>query len=484
MFPLIEGEEFNVLVADIDEFGLTEPIVLAPDGETIVDGRNRYRACEKCSRDPIFRTLGSHYDEPLIVKYIISANLHRRHLDVGQRAFIGIEIKRSYAEAAEARRLANLKQNQESAGQTEGADSSHREEDQSSETSEEVQPATSGRSADQAADEVGVSATSLKQAERLDEEAPDLASAVKSGQMSLNAAYNILLERRQAAAEAEEEVKRQEAEAARPMLTLLTFEGQEVPYPEPKSKSTFNATNEAVSWAAWTWNPVTGCNHGCEYCYARELALKESFRNAYPVGFTPLFHHERLEAPANTKVPSGTKRSPAKGRVFVCSMADLYGKWVPTDWISQVHQSCINNPQWEYLFLTKFPARYNQVKLPSTGWMGTTVDRQHRVKVAETAFRKIEGVRVKWLSLEPLLEPLEFTDLSMFDWVIIGSQSQTNQPDGVVKSFAPNFEWVSRLTDQAHEAGCKVWLKENLLGYPKSDRPGMTLIQESPHLRE
>jgi protein gp37 len=266
------------------------------------------------------------------------------------------------------------------------------------------------------------------------------------------------------------------------MLWLPTHTGELVPYPQPKGEAKFNRTNEQVSWAVWTTNPVTGCLHGCKYCYARELATSPSYAQTYPVGFTPLFHPERLDAPRNTKVPEQAKTDSRYGRVFVCSMADLYGKWVPDEWIEQVHKSCIDNPQWEYLFLTKFPRRYVGLNLPPTAWIGTSVDEQKRVRLAEEAFRQIKNVRVKWLSLEPLRELLQFTDLSMFDWIVIGAQSATNQPDGHVPAFAPPIKWVTHLMDQAEEAGCKVYLKPNLLGIPNPQSPGMQLIQEEPRL--
>lgn len=278
-----------------------------------------------------------------------------------------------------------------------------------------------------------------------------------------------------------------------PMLTLYTHEGNPVAYPKPASKPTFNNTSgPGISWASWSWNPVTGCLHGCNYCYAREIANSNRAAATYPVGFTPLFHHERLDAPAGTTIPDkyrdddhqpcgkGDCQICAYRRVFVCSMADLYGQWVPDEWIDQVHQSMLESPQWQYILLTKFPQRYNRVKLPPSAWVGTSVDEQKRVRIAENAFRKIDNVAVKWLSLEPLLEPLEFTDLSMFDWVVIGAQTETRQPDGEVESFAPPFEWVSRITEQAREAGCKVHHKPNLLGRTSSDSPGMKLLNEYP----
>jgi protein gp37 len=153
--------------------------------------------------------------------------------------------------------------------------------------------------------------------------------------------------------------------------------------------------------------------------------------------------------------------------------------------ITQVHASCIANPQWDYLFLTKFPKRYTELQLPKTAWIGTSVDHQSRVKYAEDAFRQIKDVRVKWLSLEPLLEPLQFTDLSMFDWVVIGAQSATRQPKdiavhGYVEEFAPPFEWVASIVAQAREAGCRVYCKPNLLGETNPQSPGMQMPQEDP----
>jgi protein gp37 len=268
------------------------------------------------------------------------------------------------------------------------------------------------------------------------------------------------------------------------VIALKTHLGEDVAYRSPKGRPTFNKTNEQISWAGWSWNPVTGCLHGCRYCYARELAYKPSYAAAYPVQFTPLFHHERLDAPANTQVPADAAVDSRLRRVFVCSMADLYGKWVPDEWIEQVHASCIANPQWEYLMLTKFPRRYVGLKLPPTAWLGTSVDEQKRVRFAEEAFRQIKGVRVKWLSLEPLLAPLEFSDLTAFDFIVIGAQSATEQPDGHVAEFAPPFEWVARLVAQAQEAGCRVYLKPNLLGIPNPQSPGMRLIQEEPAVFE
>jgi protein gp37 len=257
------------------------------------------------------------------------------------------------------------------------------------------------------------------------------------------------------------------------MLTLLDHTGKEYPYPKPQSKPTFNhSPSDGISWANWSWNPVTGCLHGCDYCYAR--AIINRYPDANPAGFTPLFHEERLGAPANTVIPEryrddnhpacnlGDCEICAYRRVFVCSMADLYGRWVKGHWIDQVHAAMLDEPRWQYILLTKFPGRYPGLKLPPSAWVGTSVDEQKRVRIAEDAFRQLDDHVVKWLSLEPLKEPLEFTDLSVFDWVVIGAQTATVQPDGHVPAFDPPAEWVIRITAQAKEAGCQVHWKPNL----------------------
>jgi protein gp37 len=267
-------------------------------------------------------------------------------------------------------------------------------------------------------------------------------------------------------------------------IMLITWDGKEVPYEIDKNyKPQFNVTTQEVGWASRTWNPITGCKHPCEwYCYAKEIA--ERFPAVFPVGFTPVFHPERLDAPANTKVPKEAATDPWHKLVFVGSEADNFGKWVPTPWIELVFASCTADPEWEYLFLTKNPRRYLEFidTFPPTAWIGASVDTQKRVRVTEDAFRGLKHVeRIKWLSVEPMLEPVEFTDLSLFDWVVIGALSATRQHP---EPFAPQWEWVVRLWMQAKEAGCAVHLKTNLLGVTNGQFPGMVLPREYPVLRE
>ncbi len=474
-FPLIDGDEFDSLVGSIKRNGLRKPILLNHDKTVLIDGRNRYRACEAATVDPVFDVLPERYTEPMVLDLILDLNLDRRHLNAGQRAMVAV----AYKEAIEKAQPKGGRPIGGNAEVTLSPNVTKPGTDPSPVSSQNVAAKSRDdrKSAHRAAKMTGASGTGVKQAAAVQRDAPDLAKKVVNGEMALDAADRERKRRLEEQRRREPEPARPQPRAPeRPMLTLYTHDGKPVAYPEPQGRPTFNNTSgPGISWAQWSWNPVTGCLHGCDYCYAREIATSDRYRQAYPVGFTPLFHPERLDAPINTRVPAGYRDDPSWRRVFVCSMADLYGRWVPDEWVAQVHAAMLRSPEWQYITLTKFPTRYVGLDMPAGAWVGTTVDEQKRVRIAEDAFRQIDGVAVKWLSLEPLRERLEFADLSMFDWVVIGAQTPTVQPSGPVPMIQPDWRWVLDITQQAREAGCRIHWKPNL-----RQNPGMTWPDEYP----
>jgi protein gp37 len=322
-----------------------------------------------------------------------------------------------------------------------------------------------GKARDKLGARVGLSGRTIDKIAAIVEQ-PDIAAKVEAGESSIEAGYKEARQRVKVAKSVPAEADKPKHSQETTRIVTASGEWSMIPLP---NRVVFNQTNDSVDWAKWTWNPVTGCEHGCKFCYAREIANSERMRAYYPNGFEPTFHEYRLEAPANTTKPKSDDTR--DGRVFVCSMADLFGTWVPQDWIQKVFAACIKSPDWEYLFLTKWPARYAKLPLIEGAWYGASVIQQADVQRVTAAMSKIDGRVVRWVSLEPMLGPIKFADLGWCDLMVIGSQTATNQPDGFVPAVAAKFDWVANVVRQCRDAGVPVYLKSNLVSSPGMDMP-------------
>jgi hypothetical protein len=223
----------------------------------------------------------------------------------------------------------------------------------------------------------------------------------------------------------------------------------------PFGKSQFNYyDSDCITYARWGWSPISGCLRDCPWCFARPHALRW-----FKPKFEPAFYPRRLQCPQHTKVPAEAATDISYKNVFACSMADLFGPWVPDDLIEMVLAAAAQAPQWNFLFLTKYPRRLLEFEFPDNAWVGATVNTQARVAEAEEVFQYVKA-RVKWLSCEPMLERLTFTHLDRFQWVVIGGTIPSTKK---AEAFTPPLEWVLHLRTQAQNAGCKVY-EENLNG--------------------
>ena len=243
--------------------------------------------------------------------------------------------------------------------------------------------------------------------------------------------------------------------------------------------------NTRIDWADMTWNPVTGCRNGCHYCYAARMArrcgnidgggglyiMDEPMKTAtadgkyvpaiYPFGFSPTFHRYRLDQPARKKRPRN---------IFVCSMADLFGDWVPTRWIVEVLDACLAATQHNYLFLTKNPERYVRLDklalLPRRHnfWYGTTT-----TKEGDPYF--FSDFHNTFVSVEPMMGPMRpGSDGILVDWVIVGAETGPR-----ADKVTPERAWVEDLLGACREEGVPIFMKGNLAGVW-----GEELIQELP----
>ena len=212
---------------------------------------------------------------------------------------------------------------------------------------------------------------------------------------------------------------------------------------------------DSIEWARFSLNTVTGCLHDCPYCYARDIATR-----LFKQKFVPTFHPDRLAAPSNTKIPAKARRDVSCRNIFANSMSDLFGQWVPNNWVEATISMAEQNPKWNFLTLTKFPQRAADFEFPSNWWMGTTIDAQCRVANAEKAFKKIK-CGTKWLSVEPLLEPLTFRHLDLFQWIVIGGASPSTKTPAWPIEGSQFFEWVADLHVAARKAGLSIYYKTN-----------------------
>lgn len=273
-----------------------------------------------------------------------------------------------------------------------------------------------------------------------------------------------------------------------------------------------------IDWCDSTWNPVTGCLHGCEYCYARRIAERFEAREiydpecqckryliergmltgtgkpfeldypweqknkdgsitkaAYPFGFEPTFHRYKLDEPQRWKKPR---------TIFVCSMADLFGEWVPDEWIAEVFRACEAAPQHRYLFLTKNPKRLCLMASATKVFLWNVDHKDSQVHPRTTEYAEVMRLPIRdnwWFgstidnskatcfcdgrtwntftSIEPLTEHLNMGIGSFGNskWTIIGAETGNRKG-----KITPKREWVENIVEAAQMTGMKVFMKESL----------------------
>lgn len=211
------------------------------------------------------------------------------------------------------------------------------------------------------------------------------------------------------------------------------------------------AQKSTIEWTEATWNPVTGCtkiSEGCQHCYAERMAkrLYAMGQERYKNNFAVTLHEDLIDRPKEWRKPR---------TVFVNSMSDLFHQRVPIEFIQAVFRTMEETPWHTYQVLTKRARRLLQLSshLPWSKniWMGVSVENQDHVdRVAAlsntTAF-------VKFLSLEPLLGPIDSLPLDGIDWVIVGGESGP-------RSRPMEKSWVRGIRDTCLNNGVPFFFKQ------------------------
>lgn len=198
-------------------------------------------------------------------------------------------------------------------------------------------------------------------------------------------------------------------------------------------------------WCDFTWDPVTGCKMECPFCSGRnrmshfkgdirynmsdERILKDEAAGLFiltkplsknksaipaPTGFYPTLHPYRLPLAAKKWKPAN---------INVCHSGELFGDWIPTEWILQVFEACEAAPWHNFLFLTKNPKRYRE--LDEAGLLPTSQNFWYGTRVSEPTEAYVSNRHHTFICVEPLNCFANRYTVPETDWIIIGGDENT-----------------------------------------------------------
>lgn len=207
-----------------------------------------------------------------------------------------------------------------------------------------------------------------------------------------------------------------------------------------------------IEWTEATWNPTVGCTKispGCKNCYAESMAkrLKAMGTPGYENGFTLTILPDRLEEPVRRKKPTV---------YFVNSMSDLFHRSVQDIYIEQVFDVIQRCPQHTFQVLTKRADRlasfFKKRAVPSNAWIGVSVE-DKTYGVPRIDYLRQVNARIRFLSVEPLLDDVGILDLRDIHWVIVGGESGP-------KARPMKIEWVESIRQQCKEQDVQFFFKQ------------------------
>jgi len=200
-----------------------------------------------------------------------------------------------------------------------------------------------------------------------------------------------------------------------------------------------------IEWCDETWNPVTGCSKvsaGCRFCYAQAIAARFWGDRA----FTDVrIHPDRLEQPLKWRKPR---------RVFVNSMSDLFHEDINEGFIRDIFGTMALAPQHQYLVLTKRPERMRRLfdrgvlrGRHATEWPLPNVLLGVSCEDQATADDRIPilldtPASVRWVSYEPGLGPVDFTDLSVRTGEQWNALDRVEAADAEPGSPSTTLDWI------------------------------------------
>jgi len=235
------------------------------------------------------------------------------------------------------------------------------------------------------------------------------------------------------------------------------------------------ASESSIEWTQMTWNPVRGCtrvSEGCRNCYAERLATRFA-------GPGQAYEGLSVMTPAGPRwtnqvqLVDGVLEQPLRWRqprlIFVNSMSDLFHPDVTFEFIERVFDVIQRCPQHTFQMLTKRSERLRQLapllNWPANAWMGVSVE-DARVIHRIDDLRDVPAA-IRFLSVEPLIGPIDNLPLDGIDWVIVGGESGPG-------ARPIEHEWVESILRQCQEAEVAFFFKQ--WGGPRKHRTGRELL--------
>lgn len=189
-------------------------------------------------------------------------------------------------------------------------------------------------------------------------------------------------------------------------------------------------------------NIVVGCPIGCPYCYAacncRRFHITDDFSE-------PVFFERKLAILDSVKPTNW----------FLTCMSD-YAFWMPK-WTEAIFSRIADNPQHNYVLLSKRPDLATISTDLDSVWMGTTVNSRADLHRIDDLRRSVPAKHYH-VTFEPLFDDPGAIDLDRIDWVVVGTETGRRRDRGVTDPA-----WALSIADQCREAGVPVFMKEDLL---------------------
>ncbi len=201
------------------------------------------------------------------------------------------------------------------------------------------------------------------------------------------------------------------------------------------------ATGNMYKWVTHVWSPIKGCKHDCPYCYVKSMKARYGLDDTIRIDEKELMQ------------PLGKKR-----KIFVGHLSDMWGTWVPDEWIQAVITRCLFYPGNEYYFQSKNPGRFRDFKPEENFFYGTTIETDEYPKsfwkfvapsprVRAVIMQGLSRDRKRFVTIEPIMDFNLFNLIGLIKmvhpmFVTIGADSKGH------KLKEPPWEKVQELIDE------------------------------------